>query len=180
MNESHGPLDTPLWQFALAIYMQDGVSAECIELQDRLGANVNLLLFGAYAGAVERAVLSRDALKAASAFVADWHDHITVPLRQARRALKPWSADDGGGVKAEAETLRTSVKAAELESERIELALLWSWLRSQELPRAEPEDALLASIQQVLVHCGSTEVNPKLVVPHLCASALAQAHRALS
>ena len=47
------PLDTPLWAFSLAVYGGDGVAEECLDLQERLGLDVNILLFAAFLGAVE-------------------------------------------------------------------------------------------------------------------------------
>ena len=115
------PLDTPLWAFSLAVYGGDGVADECLALQERLGLDVNILLFAAYIGAVEGVRLEVSDIAAANAEVAHWQGEIVRPLRQVRRALKPMSA----------EGLRAQVKAAELEAEKIEQAMLWQWSRRQ-------------------------------------------------
>ncbi len=44
------------WDFSLAIYRQPGVPEECLALQERLGADVNLLLLCAYLGAKRKAL----------------------------------------------------------------------------------------------------------------------------
>lgn len=168
-----GRLDTPLWKFVMDFYMRDGVSAECIELQDRHGANVNLLLLAAYCGAEARRTLSPEDVKAAAQMLTAWHDDVTEPLRHARRALKPWGANDQNPLKNEAEALRNTVKAAELDSEKFEIAMLWNWLGKQAAVSAG--DPVTGSIRSVLVHYGlkGDEADPLNTAPHLCAAASA-------
>lgn len=100
-----------LWQFSLATYARPGVADACLDLQDRFGADVNLLLFALWAGAVCGVRLGHAELDRLKAEAAAWHHPVVVPLRAVRRHLK--------GVPG-AETLRESIKAAELESERLE------------------------------------------------------------
>lgn len=115
------PLDGKLWAFALDTYRRAGVSDACIALQEGFGADVNLLLFGCWI-AVERGVVLtfEDASKAADR-VAVWHEDIVCTLRAVRRRLKsgPEPAPN-----SDSDTLRKFVKAAELQSEHIELAWL--------------------------------------------------------
>jgi uncharacterized protein (TIGR02444 family) len=142
------PLDTPLWAFALAVYGGDGVADECLDLQERLGLDVNILLFAAFIGAVEAVQLESQDITAASAAVADWQSEIVRPLRQVRRALKPMSA----------EGLRAQVKVAELEAEKIELAMLWQWSRSQlaDRPHTDRDQSLATHLRGVLEFYGQT------------------------
>ena len=44
------PEETPFWQFSGAVYAHPGVAEACLDLQDRHGLDVNLLLFCAWAG----------------------------------------------------------------------------------------------------------------------------------
>ena len=81
------PLDTPLWAFSLAVYAGDGVADECLELQERLNLDVNLLLFAAFVGAVEGVQLEARDIAAADTAVAGWHGEIVRVLRRTRRAL---------------------------------------------------------------------------------------------
>ncbi|MEE3626912.1 TIGR02444 family protein [Nitrospirillum sp. BR 11752] len=104
----------PLWPFALEIYARPGVAALCLEAQDRAGADVPLLLWGAWAAAGGRVLTDAD-VNAARALADQWRGPVITPLRQARRALKNLA----GG-----EALRQTVKAAELEAERLYLAAL--------------------------------------------------------
>ena len=140
------PLDTPLWAFSLAVYGSDGVADECLDLQERLGLDVNILLFAAYIGAAEGVKLEVSDIAAANAEVAHWRGDIVRPLRHARRALKPTSA----------EGLRAQVKAAELEAEKIEQAMLWQWSRTEltSRPRSGRDRALADNLRGVLEFYG--------------------------
>lgn len=140
------PLDTPLWTFSLAVYGGNGVADECLDLQERLGLDVNILLLAAFTGAVEAVQLESRDITAASAAVADWQSEIVRPLRQARRALKT----------ASAEALRAQVKASELEAEKIEQTMLWQWSRQHfaNRPRIDRAGALANNLRGVLEFYG--------------------------
>ena len=146
------PFDTPLWAFSLAVYGSDGVAEECLELQERLNLDVNLLLFAAFSGAVDGVRLEMQDIAAANGAVADWHSEIVRALRRARRALKPASTDADNPLREASATLRAQVKAAELDSEKIELAMLWQWSRPRlaDRPRTERNRALAANLCGVL------------------------------
>ena len=149
-------LDNPFWTFSLQVYGAPGVADECLALQERLGLDVNLLLFSAYMGAAEGVTLDGRDIAAAAGVVAAWHDDAVRALRGVRRGLKPISLDAGNPLRAEAAGLRTQVKAAELAAEKIEQAMLWQW-RAQlaERRRGDPRVALAANISAVLAHYGA-------------------------
>jgi uncharacterized protein (TIGR02444 family) len=169
-------MESPLWRFSLAVYGGAGVQEECLDVQERHGVDVNLLMLCAYAGAVQGVVLSAsdvaDALDATGA----WHANVVRTLRQVRRTLKPWGAAGQGAVSYVVEALRVKVKGAELEAEQIEQAMMWAWLRSQarQLRHREPRQALAANVFALLVHCGAkgAQADPLQALPHLCAAAL--------
>lgn len=127
MAENAADLETPFWAFSLAVYAGDGVAEECLGLQERLGLDVNLLLFAAYIGAVDGVRLERQDVADAQAVVAVWHKEVVRSLRHARQALKSPSTDVDNPLQAANATLRLQTKRAELESERIEQAMLWRW-----------------------------------------------------
>jgi len=163
------------WLFSLAVYSDTIVQAECLDLQDRHGIDVNLLLFCAYVGAVHSAVVPDAALREAASLVDEWHKHIVQNLRRARRALKPF-ATDPSAIVASAGALRTDVKAAELESERIEQTVLeeWSTRRIAGWLRARPAAAIAANIRNLFaIYRGSSDA-PEMP-EHLIAAALAAA-----
>lgn len=117
-----GPAPNPFWDYSLARYERPGVAEACIGLQDRLGADVNVLLFCCWAGHRGHR-LSAEQLGRLLDASRPWQRDIVEPLRQVRRQLKPQA-----GESKEIEALRGRVKALELESERIAQAQLQSCL----------------------------------------------------
>lgn len=99
----------PLWSFSLAVYARPGVPAACLDLQDRLGQDVNLLLFAAWAGLECAARLTAEDLDRIDGAVAGWRDGMVRPLRALRRQAK-----------TEDPALYKRLKAAELEAERVQ------------------------------------------------------------
>lgn len=165
------------WTFSLSVYNNTAVQTECLDLQDRYGIDVNLLLFCAYVGVVHRAILSDSEVRQAANVVGAWHKNIVRSLREARRALKLF-ATESSPIDSSAATLRASVKTMELEAERLEQTMLedWSALRVDAWPRAQPTEAVVANIQKLFAICyGSAQ---QLDLPkHLIAAALAAARR---
>lgn len=101
--------DNPFWDFSLAVYRRPGVPAACLDLQDRRGADVNVLLFAAWAGAACGVRLTGAELARLDAAVAPWREEVVRPLRAVRRRVK--GEDDG---------LYVRLKAVEMEAERIQ------------------------------------------------------------
>jgi uncharacterized protein (TIGR02444 family) len=88
------------WEWAVAAYARPGAAEACLDLQDRYGQNVPLLLWALWRGGD---------VPAAVAIARSWEDDVVAPLRGVRRGLKS---------RAGAEALRAQVKAAELAAER--------------------------------------------------------------
>lgn len=153
------PLDTPLWAFSLAVYSRDGVADECLDLQERLKLDVNLLLFVAFAGAVEGVTLDQREIAAACGAIARWHDDVVRTLRAARRALKAPSLDAGNPHRQASVALLSQVKTAELDAEKIEQGMLWQWSRRALAgrPRSESDQALAANLHGLLEFYGATD-----------------------
>ncbi len=123
-TESADPkrLASPFWSFSLRIYRQAGVPAACLALQDGAGVDVNVLLFGLFAAAQGRQLAAAD-LSAIVAFIEPWRSNVVVPLRGVRRFLR----DTPQGFEQEnVPALRQSVKAIELEAERLQQEALYS------------------------------------------------------
>ncbi|MFM2042968.1 MAG: hypothetical protein RLY86_1544 [Pseudomonadota bacterium] len=135
-----------LWDWSLSVYGQPGVAAACLGAQDRHGADVNLLLWAAWAGAVHGHRLTAGEVQTARAAVAAWHRDVVLPLRAVRRRLKhgPAPAPDSA-----TEPLRARVKAAELEAERLEQAVLAA--HPATLRRGVPgTDAMAANLRHMI------------------------------
>ncbi len=109
--------DHPFWDFSLATYGRAGVADACLALQERHGADVNILLFCAWAGG-RGARLGREEIGAACAAVDGWHREIVRPLRSVRRRLK--TALDGTAPSGLQAALRAAVQRIEIDAEHIE------------------------------------------------------------
>lgn len=153
----------PFWTFSLAVYGDSAVQQECLDLQDRCGIDVNLLLYCTFAGAVHGAVLSEQDLRQAAGIVAKWQQEVVRSLRAARRALKPF-ATASSPIAGAAAALRAGVKAAELEAERIEQTMLQSFgaERLDAWPRDEPAAAVEANMRTLFAICAGPAPQPAL------------------
>jgi uncharacterized protein (TIGR02444 family) len=137
------------WRFSLRVYRAPGVEQACLALQERSGADVNLLLFCGWVGQGGRA-LDRRRLRQAMARVGAWQAEVVLPLRQTRRAIKRRSLD--GPLAATATALRKRILALELELEHVEQCLL-AELAGRWPPAARPrspEGAVRASLVRYL------------------------------
>jgi uncharacterized protein (TIGR02444 family) len=99
------------WNFSLAFYGRPGVSAACLDLQDRHGCDVNLVLYACWVGLSGRGRLTAADLAHAVATNDPWRHAVIEKLRAARRAIKA-QAD-------EAAQFYAAAKAVELEAERM-------------------------------------------------------------
>ncbi|MEQ9608432.1 MAG: TIGR02444 family protein [Kiloniellaceae bacterium] len=146
---SVSPEETPFWQFSGTLYARPGVAEACLELQDRHGLDVNLLLFCAWAGVQGRSFDGGDIglLRSASR---PWHDNVVAPLRAARRWLKQQTAvpDDLG------ETFREEVKVLELQAEMLEQLVLYQEIEV-------PEGARDAGAAAANLHLYLTRFKPR-------------------
>lgn len=111
------PLGAELREHALALYGRAEVATACLDLQDRFGADVNIVLWCCWLGCHGARVDTASLVKADRA-VAPWRDTAVAPLRSLRRRLK---TDVGGITPAKAAAFRETVKAAEIEAELLEL-----------------------------------------------------------
>ena len=168
-------MGSPFWNFSLAVYGASAVQDECLHLQDQFGLDVNLILLCAFLGTVHGVALTPQDIAAARQEVGPWHEDIVKTLRVARRRLKTIELKDTETAKAAAQ-LRTQVKAAELESERIEQTILeqGAAARLAAWPRVNARDAVPANLQALLAAYG---IGPERLIAahamkHLIAAAL--------
>lgn len=109
-----------LWAFMSTIYARPGVAPACLRLQEAHGLDVPLLLGALYAVTRGR-LIDRSALAVLDTRCAPWRDSVIRSLRRIRQDMKmPGLAD----LHPDAAVLRESIKAQELEAERIEADLL--------------------------------------------------------
>ena len=104
------------WDFSLHFYAKPGIPAACLELQDRAGADVNVVLFLLYLASHRRRITQSD-MTALDSTVALWREQVVRPLRTARRHLKIAGQPFVGEPAAR---LREEIKRNELAAERIQ------------------------------------------------------------
>jgi uncharacterized protein (TIGR02444 family) len=115
------------WAFALDRYSRPEVARLCLELQDRHGLDVNMLLLCLWrATAMETLNAAQIRLLAEAA--GPWNRAVVHPLRSIRLLLRTPEALDADGRVAAA--CRAAVRAAELEAERTAQALLMARLET--------------------------------------------------
>ncbi|MFN3656604.1 MAG: TIGR02444 family protein [Pseudolabrys sp.] len=152
--------DNAFWRFSLKVYGAPGVAAECLELQETLGVDVNVLLFCAWVGAQGR-LLNDDAMTAVETGVRGWHDAAVRPLRAVRQGMKSMPEMAHADVAA----LRKDVAAVELRAEQIEQAMLFAALPALgPLDAAAQATAVPANIGAQLRRRGALYTTPERLI----------------
>ncbi|SOE01286.1 TIGR02444 family protein [Caenispirillum bisanense] len=111
--------DHAFWRFSLDRYGRPGVAEACLALQDRRGADVNVVLLVLWQAEQGRG-LAESTLSAVLAASRDWQAQVVGPVRAARRAAK--RAAEAGDAAAAA--LYPRLKEAELACEHAEQTAL--------------------------------------------------------
>lgn len=114
-------IDNAFWRFSLRVYGSPGVAAECLELQDTLGLDVNVVLFAVWLGVERGRTLDRSDIDGIERMVAGWSSDVVQPLRAVRRTLKSMPEMNDPQV----QSLRRRIAETELFSEQIEQAMLY-------------------------------------------------------
>lgn len=110
--------DNPLWRFALAFWQFDNVQAQCLALQQQ-GWSVTRLLSAGWLALHGRRYSGLE-----DATVTEWRERVTGALRAIRQALPKADAEPG--------KFRAGVASLELDAERMELALAWQTLTTND------------------------------------------------
>ncbi len=114
----------PLWEFSIWVYELPGVQKALLALQDRMGADVNMVLFCvwlAYRGSNGNDLAQN--LSEALKLSRDWQTAMVHPVRKCRDNLKVLLDGDGftGPTRTATEALRERIKAAELDLEALQI-----------------------------------------------------------
>lgn len=149
--------DSAFWAFSLKFYRSEEVQAALLALQDRHGADVNVLLYVLHrAEAGDR--LSADTIGRIDAEVAGWRGEVVQALRAIRRRLKPHPFPIEPGRQEE---LRTEIKRAELNSEKLEQL----HLEALDVPadgKADPAEAARTNLDGYATLIGAGPDAPEL------------------
>ena len=151
-------LPHPFWNFSLEIYAAEGVAEACLDLQDRRGCDVNILLFCCWLAASGRPTLTADRLRAILKVSDAWQSEIVQPLRKVRKLLKdkPWADALPETVEAARRRVADAELAAE-HAEQLKLASLYSPPADRDRP---PEKRLRAAIGNLGVYAVCLGVTP--------------------
>lgn len=141
---------SPFWTFSLKLYRVEGVAPACLKLQDMHGVDVNVMLFGCWLASQGRKV-SRVEMHEIVDAAEPWRRQVVVPLRSVRRILKVPADAAGKGAHAfdaaAIAAMRDKIKAAELESERLQQEALYGLKPAAEWGEtAEPDAAAEANL----------------------------------
>jgi uncharacterized protein (TIGR02444 family) len=133
---------TSFWHFSLSFYATPSVAETCLDLQDRLGMDVNLVLYLLWRAHCGRRLSAGD-IRSVIDLIAAWQESVVRPLRGVRRFLK---SPDAAWPAADAEQLRQRVKAQELEAERLQQITMQSAFGDLGTPDA-PEAAAASGLK---------------------------------
>jgi uncharacterized protein (TIGR02444 family) len=113
----------PLWDFVAWAYALPGVEKACLALQNRLGADVNMVLFCAWlayrgTGTANLAKFLGAALKLSR----EWQRTLVEPLRSVRENMKDVIENSAlvGNDRSAAAALRDRIKQCELDMEQLQ------------------------------------------------------------
>src|SRR5471032_1187400 len=155
-------LPHPFWNFSLEIYNGEGVAEACLDLQERRGCDVNILLFCCWLGASGRPTLSAERLRSVLKASDPWQAEIVRPLRALRKLLKdrPPGGVGDGALPETLESVRRRVADAELAAEHAEQLKLAS-LYAPPADRDRPvEKRLAAAVGNLGVYAVCLGVTP--------------------
>ncbi|MFC4353382.1 TIGR02444 family protein [Fodinicurvata halophila] len=127
------------WDFSLLFYGRQGVADACLELQDRHGLDVNLVLFCFWAATCGKA-LGEEEFARLSQASRDWQAQVVQPLREVRRWMKRPDLLE----REDCVRLRESIKRQELEAERLQQTFLAEALPMEVTPASEEEKTACA------------------------------------
>lgn len=141
----------PLWDFVTWAYRREGVENACLALQNRLNADVNIILFCIWlsfrgAGNANLATYLGTALKISR----DWQRTLVEPIRTTRQNLKDAVETDmfAPAERQTAEALRQRIKQCELDLEHLQTLALYSLVTTGDdqgisrSPAEQKDDAL--------------------------------------
>ena len=141
---------TSLWSFSLRFYSQPEIAQACLDLQDRFGADVNILLFGLWQANRGRRLSDSDVRNVID-LVAAWQENVVWPLRTVRRFLKTpapgWSSQHVG-------LLCQGVKAEELQAEHLQQITMQTAFAEL----GEPDDAATAAASNMKTYADILDV----------------------
>jgi uncharacterized protein (TIGR02444 family) len=145
-------LDNPAWRFASELYGKSGVAPELLAQQDEFGLDISLLLFCLWEMVDRRSPLTAAELQELTSIATPWKAMVVQRLRAARRQLKTAPCVSWPAV-AE---FRVALQRMEIQSERLQIALLFEWAERRPAPLAGNDGEPITGdvLDRVLEACG--------------------------
>jgi uncharacterized protein (TIGR02444 family) len=127
------------WRFSLAFYARPGTAPACLALQDRYGADVNVVLLALWLG-TQGHCLDAAAGARLARLARRWQDPLVTPLRRVRRGLKRRCRTTALPRPDALEDLRRRLAEVELGLEQVEQFLIED--AAGEIAAASPDEAV--------------------------------------
>lgn len=144
----------PFWHFSLQIYEQDLARQTLLNLQNKHGLNINLILFSCWHAATNQGQINKQEVKHLLATIHHWHERIIVQLRGIRDRLKHASAHEWS------HTVRQEVLATELAAEHVEQLLLTdAYFKKPQRNRRSVQQKATNACQNILSYSSILFVN---------------------
>ncbi len=153
------------WDFSVQVYALPGVADALLELQNRHGGDVNLVLYFAWHAASGRGALSGAQIPDLDASVQSWRERVIKPLRAVRGLI---------GNETEFATLgnsrqaRAKVLEAELACEQVAQQLLET-LAERRSAAVSEQDAAVAFQASLQAYCRHLHLPEDVQAPILAA-----------
>lgn len=115
-------IDSPksFWTFSLSFYAEPAVKKACLELQERFGADVNLVLFMLYQAGLGRQLNALE-IKRIDQTVYPWRSGVIQQIRSARNNLKQ---PNEHLTTDEVREFKSQLMATELQAEKLQQSML--------------------------------------------------------
>ncbi len=133
----------PFWEFSTQVYSKQGVDKALLSLQDRMGVDVNMVLYCvwlAYRGSDGNDLAQH--LAGALKLSREWQKNLVEPLRTSRNNLK--TVIDGpdliGRSRESANAIRERLKSIELDLEALQILGLYNLVSTGDIDDGAPVD----------------------------------------
>ncbi len=140
------------WDFSVRTYRTAGVPEACLSLQNDYGADVNMLLYCCWTGAVIGR-FDAELFAKASEFSTQWADHVVMPLRSARRWMKHSGCDTDPAPTDTCMQLREEIKSVEFAAEKMQQQGLESLVSIERLRTDAPDRVLEDVAANLMLYC---------------------------
>ncbi len=147
------------WEYSLLLYAQPGVAEYCVDMQDRYGVLVNLMLFCCWVGS-RQMELDKSVIKEAERSIVDFNAEVTSQIRRRRREL---SRPVDGTAERYADAKRKLFEA-ELNAEWDEHQKLLDWLSDAVLP-GPPDGGTTGKFIRANLRCYLDNCNVARTIP---------------